>query len=99
MKYIIEIEDVPFTVRSTHTNEEEKLWRAKGFNSLVFDEAGLARLTPLEDPTRKKRICGQCEALNRDICYASMPPRYKCEYTGHIMAEMEQCTAGWYDNG
>ena len=38
MKYIIDIEDEPFEQNG------EKLWRAKGFKSLVFDKEGLNRL-------------------------------------------------------
>lgn len=44
MKYIIEIEDIPFRARLCHAGEIVTLWRAKGFNSLVFDEEGLSRL-------------------------------------------------------
>lgn len=40
MKYIIEFEDAPFSDGRTH------LYRAKGFNALVFDRAGLEKLTP-----------------------------------------------------
>ena len=39
-KYIIEFEDKPFG---------NGLYKAKGFNSLVFDQNGLDRLTPLEE--------------------------------------------------
>ena len=46
-KYIIEIEDKPF-VRLSALFGEEGLYRAKGFNSLVFDQFGLDKLTPLD---------------------------------------------------
>lgn len=46
-KYIIEIEDEPF-VRLSALFGEEGLYRAKGFNSLVFDQFGLDKLTPLD---------------------------------------------------
>ena len=39
-KYIIEFEDKPFG---------NGLYKAKGFNSLVFDQNGLDRLTPFEE--------------------------------------------------
>lgn len=39
-KYIIEFEDEPFG---------NGLYKAKGFNSLVFDQNGLDRLTPFEE--------------------------------------------------
>ena len=46
-KYIIEIEDEPF-VRQSALFGEKGLYRAKGFNSLVFDQVGLDKLTPLD---------------------------------------------------
>ena len=48
MKYIIEIEDEPFT-RKSALYGEEALYRANGFKSLVFDETGLKKLTPLTE--------------------------------------------------
>ena len=39
-KYIIELEDAPFV-----DVNGERLWRVKGFRSLVFDSDGLKRLT------------------------------------------------------
>lgn len=50
-KYIIEIEDVPFSkVRIDADNgaQNVNLYRAEGFNSLVFDQFGLDKLTPLD---------------------------------------------------
>ena len=49
-KYIIEIEDVPFSkVRIDADGAQNiNLYRAKGFNALVFDEHGLDKLTPLD---------------------------------------------------
>ena len=49
-KYIIEIEDEPFG-RNDDPNIPhgmDELYRAKGFNSLVFDQVGLDKLTPLD---------------------------------------------------
>jgi len=40
-KYIIELEDAPFV-----GIDGDRLWRVKGFRSLVFDSEGLKRLTP-----------------------------------------------------
>ena len=49
-KYVIEFEEKPFyKMQRRGTSETEKLWRVKGFNSLVFDENGIKKLTPLED--------------------------------------------------
>lgn len=44
-KYIIELEDKPF-----HKEDGDFLYRAKGFNSLVFDWNGLQMLTPYTEP-------------------------------------------------
>lgn len=73
MKYIIEIEDVPFSkVRIDADNGAQNinLYRAKGFNSLVFDQFGLDKLTPLdtvleevlEGAYQKGYVVGQHEA-------------------------------------
>lgn len=50
MKYIIEIEDVPFSkVSFADTGAQNiNLYRARGFNALVFDQSGLDKLTPLD---------------------------------------------------
>ncbi len=42
-KYIIELEDTPFTKQ-----DGSRLYRVKGFNSLVFDDVGLSKLTPYD---------------------------------------------------
>ncbi len=47
-KYIIEIEEKPLCVFDKDTQTYfPRLWRVKGFNSLVFDEEGLSRLDEL----------------------------------------------------
>ena len=47
-KYIIEIEEKPLCVFDKDTQTYfPRLWRVKGFNSLVFDEEGLSRLEVL----------------------------------------------------
>lgn len=49
MKYIIEIDtDKVFT-----DGQNNKLYRAKGFNSLVFDETGLSKLEPAQEAWEK----------------------------------------------
>ena len=52
MKYIIEIEDEPFGRNDDPVipHGMDELWRAKGFKSLVFDKAGLSKLTPYVEP-------------------------------------------------
>lgn len=60
-KYIIEIEEEPYVRRG-----ENALYRAKGFNSLVFDQFGLDKLTPidkaLDEAYQKGFEVGQHEA-------------------------------------
>ena len=46
MKYIIEIEDEPYAVNDFH---KPFLYKAKGFNSLVFDMDGLNKLEQFEE--------------------------------------------------
>ena len=47
-KYIIDIEEKPLCVFDKDTQTYfPRLWRVKGFNSLVFDEEGLNRLEEL----------------------------------------------------
>lgn len=52
MKYVIEIEDEAF-FRGSALYGQDTLFRAKGFKSLVFDENGLKKLTPLDDVIEK----------------------------------------------
>ena len=49
-KYTIEVEDKPFELLSEDGFTSEKLFRVKGFNSLVFDWNGLNMLTPYTEP-------------------------------------------------
>lgn len=46
-KYIIEIEDTPFT----SPGSENELYKATNFRSLVFDEEGLKKLERYEEPS------------------------------------------------
>jgi hypothetical protein len=56
-KYIIELEEEPF-VRKSALHGEEGLFRAKGFKSLVFDQNGIDKLTPLEETKLNKSELG-----------------------------------------
>lgn len=47
MKYIIEIEDEPL-VRKSALHGETAVYKAKGFNTLVFDRNGLSKLKPYD---------------------------------------------------
>lgn len=48
-KFIVEIESVFVKNHDDPAKLENRLYKAKGFNSLVFDENGLWKLTPYED--------------------------------------------------
>ena len=60
-KYVIEIEDGAFLkdmsnigwMNPENQMKNERLYRVKGFKSLVFDEVGLSKLIPLEDYIRR----------------------------------------------
>lgn len=101
MKYIIDIEDTPYVARAGHTNGEERVYKVKDMEGVYLPEIALSVLKRIEErtPRPKGRICGQCKALNRSICYASMPPMYICEYSGRPMYETDKCTEGWHDCG
>jgi len=53
-KYIIEVEDKPFELLNEDGFTSEKLFRVKGFNSLVFDWNGLNMLTPYTEPNLER---------------------------------------------
>ncbi len=53
-KYIIEVEDKPFELLSEDGFTSEKLFRVKGFNSLVFDWNGLNMLMPYTEPNLER---------------------------------------------
>lgn len=53
-KYIIEVEDKPFELLGEDGFTSEKLFRVKGFNSLVFDWNGLNMLTPYTEPNLER---------------------------------------------
>ena len=61
MKYIIEIEEEPFW-RQSALYGEKSMYRAKGFNSLVFDQFGLDKLTPLDKALEEAYQNGYDEA-------------------------------------
>lgn len=82
MKYIIELEDEPMIANSYHQKVDE-LWKAKGFNSLVFDKYGLNKLTPYTEPDRKA-IEDKVWNFASD-CFWSM-----------TQEEIDQCYDGWF---
>lgn len=52
MKYIIDIEKEPY-LQESDPFFDSGLYRASNFKSLVFDQNGLAKLTPYTEPDRK----------------------------------------------
>lgn len=67
-KYIIEIEEEPF-IRKSALHGEEAVYRAKGFKSLVFDQVGLDKLTPIDEIEEKDEdiLCTGDEVVFDDI--------------------------------
>ena len=63
MKYIIELEDTPISVKDSHTGEAYDVYKAKEFRSLVFDMNGLQKLE------RYDRRAGVHEAYERGKAY------------------------------
>lgn len=53
MKYIIDIDEKPFVQKSA-LHGEKAVYKAKAFNTLVFDEEGLSRLTPYNEQAELK---------------------------------------------
>ena len=49
MKYVIDIDIVPYLCMTEGNNMSPPLYKAKGFNSLVFDQNGLDKLEKYED--------------------------------------------------
>ncbi len=78
-KYIIEFESSPYIFHNT------TLWKAKGFNALVFDQQGLDKLKPYEEkkPTPSPTyncgwICPKCgKALSPFITECSCSTKFE----------------------
>lgn len=70
-KYIIELEETPFYSDNPNivgiTLVAERLYRVKGFKSLVFDEEGLKRLTPYEGQQKPEDPFDFSERLNEAL--------------------------------
>ena len=66
-KYIIEVEDKPFELLSEDGFTSEKLFRVKGFNSLVFDWNGLNMLTPYTEDSAYAHGYTEAESKYREI--------------------------------
>lgn len=70
-KYIIELEERPFYSGDPRVVGTvimaERLYRVKGFKSLVFDEEGLKRLTPYEEPKPQEKPFDFSERLSEAV--------------------------------
>lgn len=68
MKYIIEIEDEPFGRNDDHNipHGMDELYKAKGFNALVFDKHGLDKLTPFDKELEESYQKGLCDGKARN---------------------------------
>lgn len=80
-KYIIEIEEKPLCVFDKDTQTYfPRLWRVKGFNSLVFDEEGLNRLEELNSDYINEHYGSlQDEAYKRGINDGSLDVKQRVE--------------------
>ena len=67
MKYIIELEDQPISVKDSHTGEAYAVYKAKGFRALVFDERGVDRLERYDEEEAYHRgyVHGEKSALEK----------------------------------
>lgn len=65
-KYIIEIIDKPFK-----DDNGREVWRAKGFNTLYFDQNGLDKLDEYKEPETHKSH----EFKVGDVCYMTFSSR------------------------
>lgn len=99
MKYIIEIEDEPFG-RNDDPNIPhgmDVLYKAKGFNSLVFDQFGLDKLTPLDKELKEAYLQGKHDA-EQDLARAAYDEAYqKGIYDGSL--DVKERVEGAYQKG
>ena len=97
MKYIIEIEDEPMVAGSCE-NELDELWKAKGFNSLVFDQNGLNKLTPyIEEQEIKRRVINEiCSkfAANEYYYGDSLKSAFICMAEGKEVGQIKHFCLG-----
>lgn len=86
-KYIIEIEEEPF-IRKSALHGEEALYRAVGFNSLVFDKHGLEKLIPFDKTEEEIRVGDEVymDLVDKDNILPKIPNPRKfivvCIYIG-----------------
>ncbi len=85
-KYIIEIEDEPFGRNDDPVipHGMDELYRAKGFNSLVFDENGLEKLTSFDKALEEAYQKGLDDAWKAIIKIAKMPDVERMTHFGEV---------------
>lgn len=103
MKYIIEINDEPFKNESLWG--DNGLYKAVGFNSLVFDRNGLDKLVPYDESAAEQR--GQEEAWElarkiafnqgniREILLPNQPDSICCIFDKFSYAEAREKCDSW----
>ena len=74
MKYIIEVEDNPMFLRNG-----DMLWKAKGFNTLVFDKNGLDKLQKYEEFTINKTAELKKEKVQEEKAEPKKPEKEKVQ--------------------
>lgn len=84
-KYIIEIIEKPFK-----DDAGRDIWRAKGFNTLYFDQNGLDKLEEYKEPTTNKH-----PFKVGDVCYMS----YASQEGKLLLTYVDNSTVSyiWYD--
>ena len=95
MKYVIEIENMAVN----ECNEKrDALFKAKNFRTLVFDEVGLNRLTPLEDEVleAEKKAYDRGYRQGRKICDAEVRDE---AYRDGLKHGYDKCLEDMKDNG
>ena len=85
-KYIIEIEDEPFGRNDDFNipHGMDELYKAKGFNTLVFDKHGLDKLTPLDNELEETYQRGLDDAWEATKKIALMDTETSENVTGYF---------------
>ena len=91
-KYIIEMEDTPFTAKQNHTGETISLWKAKN-GPLVFTKEMLDVMKPLEEELDNAYLHGGLDAEGR---YRELLEKAKDE--AYEEGYNEGFTAGQHDS-
>lgn len=98
MKYIIELDDNQLLEYGKDTDTYFRtLYKAKGFNTLVFDKNGLDKLTPLDKELKEAYLQGKYDA-EQDLAKAAYDEAYqKGVHDGSL--DVKQRVDGAYQKG